>query len=87
MSQTTDSTVRKILDNEFAQIGGICVAIWFFVVNVILPISNIEAQLSNIQVTLADIKTTNSNLDTRITTNANSILVLKQQFSQYFEAN
>lgn len=78
MSKPTDSTIRKLLNNEFTQITGICVVIWFFVVNVILPIANIEAQLSSIQLTLSDIKVTNANMDSRITTNSNDILVLKQ---------
>jgi len=81
MTQPTDSTIRKILSNELTQIAGICMALWFFVVNVILPINNIESQLASIQLTLTDIKTTNANMDARITANSNDILVLKQQLN------
>jgi hypothetical protein len=83
MTKSTDSTIRKILNNEIAQIISICVALWFFVVNVILPIAEIRSQLSNIQVTLSDMKATNSGFDTRITSNSNNILVLQQEFNNF----
>lgn len=71
--------VKKILNNEFAQISGIAIAIWFFVVNVILPITNIQAQLSEIQLTLADIKSTNTTLEAKVNQNSSDILVIKSQ--------
>jgi len=82
MTQPTDSTIRKILSNEFTQVAGICAALWFFVQNVIIPINNIQSSLMVIQVTLADIKMTNQSFDNRITTNSNDILVLKEEMNK-----
>lgn len=76
-----ENIVRKVLNNEFAQMAGIVIALWFFVTNVILPITNIQSSLASIQLTLADIKTINSNFDTRITQNANDIIRLQGQLT------
>lgn len=75
-----ENIVRKVLNNEFTQITGIVIAVWFFVTNVILPITNIQSSLASIQLTLADIKTINSNFDARITQNSNDIIRLQGQF-------
>lgn len=75
----TSTTLRKILSNEFAQLSGICVALWFFVQTVILPLNNIQFTQVQIQVTLADMKSINFQLDNRITKNTDRIIILEQQ--------
>lgn len=73
------SVIKKVLNNEYAQVMGIIGCCWFFVMNVILPIANIDSQLASIQITLADTKITNISLDARITQNSNDIIKLQQQ--------
>ena len=78
-----ESTIRKVLKNEFTQIGAIIAIVWFFVNNVIIPINNIQLSLANIQVSLADIKSTSSSLDARITINSNDIIDMKARMTRY----
>lgn len=78
-----ETVVRKVLKNEFVQLAGLAAAIWFFVTTVILPINNIQFALANIQVSLSELKQNNTGLDTRITSNANDILVLKERLYKY----
>lgn len=78
-----ESKIRKVLSNEFTQIAGIGAGIWFFVTNVILPISNIQSSLANIQLILADIKTQNAGFDARITSNSDDLITLKERLIRY----
>lgn len=75
----TDNAIKRVLKNEYMQIISICVALWFFVTNVVIPISTIQSQLATIQLTLSEIKQNSSSLDTRITQNSNAIIVLQQK--------
>lgn len=76
-----ETVIRKILKSEFAQVSAIVVVIWFFMMNVILPIANIESQVANIQATLVEMKSTNANFDARITSNSNAIIILQQEIN------
>lgn len=78
-----ESAIRKILKNEFAQIGAILGVVWFAITNFVIPMNNIQLKLSDIQVTLTDIKSINSSLDARITQNSNDIIKLKERMTKY----
>lgn len=78
-----ENIVRKIINNEVAQVVGIAVAIWFFVIKVIIPINNIQISLTNIQTALADMKQTNADFNTRITDNTSDIIRLQSTLTRY----
>lgn len=78
-----ETIIRKVLKNEFTQVIGIAVGVWFFVTTVILPIANIQFSLTNIQNTLADFKSTSTNLDSRITQNSDDLITLKERLARY----
>lgn len=48
-------TIRKVLDNEFARLGGIIIACWMVVVNIVIPLNTIQVVMTQIQATQQDI--------------------------------
>lgn len=47
-------TIRTVLKNEFTWLGGVIIACWMVVVNIIIPINSIQIAITQIQMNQQD---------------------------------
>lgn len=69
---------QQFFRNELVWLGTITLALWGFVVQVVLPIQRIQIELDQVQTSLAQVQ----GYDQRITENHDEIIKLQDQLSK-----